>query len=70
MQIYVDIFEYFTMIKSCGIKLIQGCLSSLILLKFQAGKPQPDAATALAVGTSEGGDLEWSDKYSHGPQVC
>nr|XP_022317869.1 LOW QUALITY PROTEIN: DNA repair endonuclease XPF-like [Crassostrea virginica] len=36
--------------------------------ELKAGKPQPEAAAALAVGSSEGGELDWSDKYSHGPQ--
>ncbi|XP_056018962.1 DNA repair endonuclease XPF-like isoform X2 [Ostrea edulis] len=35
--------------------------------ELKAGKPEPHAATALAVGSSEEG-LDWSDKYSHRPQ--
>ncbi|XP_062593307.1 DNA repair endonuclease XPF-like [Saccostrea cucullata] len=35
--------------------------------ELKVGKPQPDAETALAVGSSDEG-LQWSDKYSHGPQ--
>ncbi|XP_061174934.1 DNA repair endonuclease XPF-like [Saccostrea echinata] len=35
--------------------------------ELKVGKPQPDAGTALAIGSSDEG-LQWSDKYSHGPQ--
>ena len=48
--------------------MLRSVITVLLFINFQEGREEPNSLSAMTVTATEE-SIEWSDRYSHGPQV-